>query len=639
MIGFFSLLLWFGAALCFIGFTIQEDKEDKSNLYLGIVLAVVTFLTGCFSYAQTSKSAEMMAQFENFIPPSATVVREGKVQTIDAKRLVPGDVVCLKGGENIPCDVIVFQAVEMKVNNASLTGESEDIVLNPDQKATDNIFETKNCAFFGTQCTAGNGRGICFKTGDRTVIGQIANLASSAESAETPLSIEINRFIKIISAVAITLGIVFFIFGVIYKYDIITNLVFAIGIIVANVPEGLLATVTVSLALTAQRMAGKMVLVKNLESVETLGSTSCICPDKTGTLTQNRMTVSHMYFNRKTIDASINYQQHERNQALPKPDENIVIEYTKEDPAFMELVRSITLGTYTFFTYDPTTDEQKQLLARIQKKSVASYEKYELKPEEIKELRARLIAAEKKLLYIHRHCKGDASETGLVQFAQAIEDLDEIRTKFSTVQFTNDQGKKQEAKIDFSSDIKFNLFIRNLGEEGTCVFMKGAPERVITRCSRIMVEGEEVEFTDELRAEVNQANSDFGKLGERVLAFAKYKLPAEKFDSEYKYDIANWKDWGLDAKRSYADYEEEPGTFPMHDLCLIGVVSLNDPPRPKVDLSVEKCRSAGIKVIMVTGDQPPTAAAIANKVNIMKHPEREYNYLVDDVKMEKNKAW
>jgi len=198
---------------------------------------------------------------------------------------VPGDVVIVKGGENIPCDVCIFKANEMKVNNASLTGESEDINIDPDAAPIQNIFETKNVGFFGTSCTAGEGKGICFRTGDSTVIGQIANLASSAESAETPLSIEIERFIKIISGVAIFLGVLFFVFGVIYEYDIITNLVFAIGIIVANVPEGLLATVTVSLALTAQRMAGKMVLVKNLESVETLGSTSCICSDKTGTLT------------------------------------------------------------------------------------------------------------------------------------------------------------------------------------------------------------------------------------------------------------------------------------------------------------------------------------------------------------------
>jgi len=206
----------------------------------------------------------------------------------------------------------------MKVNNASLTGESEDINIDSDLEPVANIFETTNVAFFGTQCTAGSGTGICFRTGDATVIGQIANLASSAEAVETPLSIEIHRFIVIISSVALSLGIIFFIFGVVYGYDFIVNMVFAIGIIVANVPEGLLATVTVSLALTAQRMAGKMVLVKNLESVETLGSTSCICSDKTGTLTQNRMTVSHMFVNRQQLDCSVNLQQHERNQALEK---------------------------------------------------------------------------------------------------------------------------------------------------------------------------------------------------------------------------------------------------------------------------------------------------------------------------------
>jgi len=254
----------------------------------------------------------------------------------------------------------------MKVNNASLTGESEDIQIDPDLPPTQNIFESKNVAFFGTQCTAGEGTGICFKTGDNTVIGQIANLASSAESAETPLSIEIERFIKIISAVAFTLGIVFFIFGVIYEYDIITNLVFMIGIIVANVPEGLLATVTVSLALTAQRMAGKYVLVKNLESVETLGSTSCICSDKTGTLTQNRMTVSHMYYNRCTVDASINLQVFERNLLKPKEEQDTKLElgYDAKDKAFQSLVQAIVLGTYTIFQYDPTDDECKQLYAR-----------------------------------------------------------------------------------------------------------------------------------------------------------------------------------------------------------------------------------------------------------------------------------
>lgn len=166
MIGFFSLLLWVGSALCFIGFFIQVDKEDKSNLYLGIVLALVTFLTGCFSYAQTSKSAEMMAQFENFIPANATVFRNGAPVQIQASDIVPGDIVIVKVGENIPCDIVLYKTNEMKVNNASLTGESEDMQIDVDLEPTQTILESKNAAFFGTQCTAGSGTGICIRIGD-----------------------------------------------------------------------------------------------------------------------------------------------------------------------------------------------------------------------------------------------------------------------------------------------------------------------------------------------------------------------------------------------------------------------------------------------------------------------------------------
>jgi len=247
-----------------------------------------------------------MADFKNFIPQTAEVKRDGKWGEVEARLLVPGDIIFIKAGKNIPADVILYKTNEMKVNNASLTGESEDLLRQAEAKVA-NVFESPNVAFFGTMCTEGEGEGIIFRTGDSTCIGRIATLTTSAESAETPLSIEIERFILIISAVAFTLGISFFLFGLTI-YDIITNLVFAIGIIVANVPEGLLATVTVSLALTAKRMAKKMVLVKNLESVETLGSTSCICSDKTGTLTQNRMTLSQMFYDLKCVDCSVNWE-------------------------------------------------------------------------------------------------------------------------------------------------------------------------------------------------------------------------------------------------------------------------------------------------------------------------------------------
>ena len=159
-------------------------------------------------------------------------------------------------------------------------------------------------------------------------------------------------------------------------------------------------------------------------------------------------------------------------------------------------------------------------------------------------------------------------------------------------------------------------------DDNLCVYMKGAPERILSRCSKILVNGEEVPFTDEYRKEVNAANSSFGKLGERVLAFARYKLPVEKYTKgKYEFNVSTWKEWGMNPKQTASDYENINGSFPMHDLCLVGVCSLNDPPRPMVDLSVNKCRDAGIKVIMVTGDQPPTAAAIAEKVNIIKNPK------------------
>lgn len=206
----------------------------------------------------------------------------------------------------------------MKVNNASLTGESEDLLRKVDGREA-NILESANVAFFGTMCTDGSGKGIVIRIGDDTVIGRIATLSTSTKTKETPLSNDINFFIYVITAIALALGLAFFIFGLFY-YDIIMNVIFAIGIIVANVPEGLLATVTVALALTAKRMAKKMVLVKNLQSVETLGSTSCICSDKTGTLTQNRMTVSQLWYNLEVVEADINWQTYK--SAVKREKEN-----------------------------------------------------------------------------------------------------------------------------------------------------------------------------------------------------------------------------------------------------------------------------------------------------------------------------
>ena len=359
-----------------------------------------------------------MAQFKNFIPQTAKVRRAGKNQELEASKLVPGDIVIINAGDNIPADIRVIETSEMKVNNASLTGESEDLIRK-DNEFAENPLESKNLCFFGTSCTSGSGEGIVICIGDDSFIGKIANLAQSAEAGDTPLSIEIHRFIKIISAVAIFLGVTFFVFGLFYGYDVITNLVFAIGIIVANVPEGLLATVTVTLALTAKRMAKKKVLVKNLESVETLGSTSCICSDKTGTLTQNVMTVSNMYYDNDMKDATQNYQEYVEAK---KKDKDLQCRYQIDDPAFKELYKCLALGTTAEFAYNPTEEEIRRYIAGKtgkKPKSVSDKEFNEKRDSSVAELREE----EAQRPYKQQKTVGDASETGLIKFITPIEPM------------------------------------------------------------------------------------------------------------------------------------------------------------------------------------------------------------------------
>merc|ERR1712223_2334813 len=300
----FAMLLWIGAILCFIAYTIQAtnfEEPPDDNLYLGIVLTVVVVVTGIFSYYQESKSSKIMEGFKNLVPQYALAIREGEKVNLKAEELTIGDIVEVKFGDRVPADLRVIEARNFKVDNSSLTGESEPQARNK-EFTHENPLETKNLAFFSTNAVEGTATGMVVNIGDNTVMGRIAGLASGLESGETPIAKEIAHFIHLITAVAVFLGLTFFIIAFILGYHWLDAVIFLIGIIVANVPEGLLATVTVCLTLTAKRMAAKNCLVKNLEAVETLGSTSCICSDKTGTLTQNRMTVAHMWFDDKIVE-------------------------------------------------------------------------------------------------------------------------------------------------------------------------------------------------------------------------------------------------------------------------------------------------------------------------------------------------
>ncbi|KFP02610.1 Sodium/potassium-transporting ATPase subunit alpha, partial [Calypte anna] len=297
--------------LCFQGYGIQaamEDEPSNDNLYLGVVLAAVVIVTGCFSYYQEAKSSKIMDSFKNMVPQQALVIREGEKIQINAENVVVGDLVEVKGGDRVPADMRIISSHGCKVDNSSLTGESEPQTRSP-EFTHENPLETRNICFFSTNCVEGTARGIVISTGDRTVMGRIASLASGLEMGRTPIAMEIEHFIRLITGVAVFLGLSFFILSLILGYTWLEAVIFLIGIIVANVPEGLLATVTVCLTLTAKRMARKNCLVKNLEAVETLGSTSTICSDKTGTLTQNRMTVAHMWFDNQIHEADTTEDQ------------------------------------------------------------------------------------------------------------------------------------------------------------------------------------------------------------------------------------------------------------------------------------------------------------------------------------------
>nr|XP_060612624.1 sodium/potassium-transporting ATPase subunit alpha-2-like [Anolis sagrei ordinatus] len=539
LFGGFCILLWIGAFLCFFAYGIQEIVEgnaQKDNLYLGIVLAAVVLITGCFSYYQEAKSSQIMESFKHMVPQKALVIRDGKRMQINAEEVVVGDLVEIKGGDRVPADLRIISASGCKVDNSSLTGESEPQSRNADY-THENPLETRNICFFSTNCVEGTARGIVILTGDDTVMGRIASLASGLAEGSTPIAREIEHFIHIITAVAVFLGVSFFILAMILGYRWLEAVVFLIGIIVANVPEGLLATVTVCLTLTAKRMALKNCLVKNLEAVETLGSTSTICSDKTGTLTQNRMTVAHMWCDNEIFAADTTEEQAGAMMTM------------KRSPTWLALTRIAGLCN-----------------------------------------RADFKPGQEEVPVAKRETTGDASESALLKC---------IELSYGSVATMRENNPKV-AEIPFNSTNKYQLSIHEAEDKpkGHILVMKGAPERILDVCSTILINGKEVNLDKNMTEAFQNAYDELGGLGERVLGFCQFYLPEKQFPRSFQFDV-------------------EKVNFPISKLCFVGLISMIDPPRAAVPDAVGKCRSAGIKVIMVTGDHPITAKAIAKGVGII----------------------
>ncbi|KAI8613284.1 E1-E2 ATPase-domain-containing protein [Chytriomyces sp. MP71] len=461
-----------------------DYNGNFQNTYLGAILLLVAFMNAGIEFYQHQKSAAILESFLNLIPSQCYVIRDGQTQQINAKELVLGDLVVIRSGDKIPADVVIIGSTELKVDNSSLTGEA-DPQERSKRNTQHNPLEATNLAFNGTLAVVGNGYGVVVRTGDNTVIGQIASLTANEERRESPMTVEIDNFVKLVAGIAGVIAIAFFIVAMTVKankFSIAMN--FAIGTFVSFVPEGLPATVTMLLTIAAARMAKRQVLCKDLQGVETLGAITLLATDKTGTLTRNQMTVTYVWTGLRLYIA----------QALSEGTDDAKIcvpfEY-KDSDATDELIHIATLNPTAKFTSNEGPIATREVL-------------------------------------------GDATEAGLVRFAASkLPTYDETQNNFPKV-----------FEIPFNSSNKWAMTIhqKKHANGSLVLYIKGAPERVLKLCSSIHDGQNAVPLVAEHKAKFEEMYTMFASKGHRVLAFAYLPLPGNEFpeDFEFSKDPVNY---------------------------------------------------------------------------------------------------
>jgi len=504
---FLAALLWIGAGLAILS---DYLHPGEGMFTLGLAIIGVIFINAVFTFIQEYRAEKSIEKLRLLLPFNVKAMRNGTRKEIPANEIVPGDVIILSEGDKIPADSRIIESAYLTVNNAPLTGESE-AALRSSEAYKGEFIESPNVAFAGTNVVSGSGKAVVFSTGMRTEFGRIAHLTSAFEAGLSPLQKEIVKATRVIAFLASVIGILFFIIGQFVGRSFWENFIFAVGIIVANVPEGLLPTVTLSLAMGSQRMAKKKALIKTLTSVETLGSVTVICTDKTGTLTENKMEAKEAW----TPDNS-------------KQATNLLMQtaYLCSNAKFME-------GQY----------------------------------------------------------KGDPTETALLKYAR--EKIGDITSeRISEIPF--DSERKRMTVVYKVQSEKFKVKSEKSGELLTLnivLFTKGALETVLPLCTHCLVGGKRKPIDEDIKEKITNANHSLMDKGLRVLSFA-YK---EVNESE---------------KLESAAIEK--------DMVFVGLIGLEDPPRPEVKDAIKKCNEAGIKIVMITGDGSRTAVAIAKEIGLVK---------------------
>ncbi len=503
-IHFLAILLWIGAGLAILS---EILHPGEGMLTLGLAITGVIFINAVFTFVQEYRAEKSIEKLKLLLPFYVKVIREGKEREISARDVVPGDLIILLEGNKVPADSRLIDTTYLMLNNASLTGESEPVPAQH-KPCEGEIIESRNIAFAGTTVVSGSGKAIVFATGMGTEFGRIAHLTSAVEAGLSPLQKEIVKVTRIIAFLSTIMGVLFFFIGHLIGIGFWENFIFAIGIIVANVPEGLLPTVTLSLAMGSQRMAKKKALIKTLTSVETLGSVTVICTDKTGTLTQNRMEVKEVWTAEK--------QGASGKEKGAKANTLLKTAYLSNNARFIN-------GEY----------------------------------------------------------KGDPTETALLKYAR--ENIGELQSdRIHEIPFDSERKRMTTVNKIFDAPpfppSPIPRFI---------AFTKGALESVLPLCRYILRNGEIKPMDAALKKEITDAYHSLMDRGLRVLSFAYSELLTQNSE-------------------------------PERDMAFVGLIGIEDPPRPEVSEAVRKCHEAGIKVIMLTGDASRTAVAIAMEIGLVK---------------------
>jgi sodium/potassium-transporting ATPase subunit alpha len=406
------------------------------------------------------------------IPAKCYVIRSGKTELCDAKGLVYGDIVYLRSGDKVPADLVLFASTDCKVDNSSLTGEAEPQLRGP-ANSQKNPLEAHNLCFNGTLCVNGEGYGIVVRTGDNTVIGKIAFLTSTEDKRESPMNQEINNFVYTIASVAAVVAITFFTVSLVKGNSVASSLNFAIGTFVSFVPEGLPATVTILLSLSAKRMAARNVLVKDLQGVETLGAITLLATDKTGTLTRNQMTVTYAWSGGTLYFAQI--------QAGNDPS---AIMLDLSDPAPNEIMHISLLCSKARFENNEGPISTRPVL-------------------------------------------GDATEAGLLRIAaQKLENFENMHDTYPKV-----------FEIPFNSENKWAMTIhkKKHANGSLMLYLKGAPERVLRICSTFHDGSKVVPLTEKHKSDFDKMYNFLASKGHRVLAFAALTLPGDQYPENFQF--------------------------------------------------------------------------------------------------------